>query len=341
MTKEPMRGWSESVCCHRDGDCLEVVWDGSDGIETEVYYTTRPEIDGTERFLCRGTDGSACLCIQLGGERVYFILRREGYAPVMVAERLVVLEGACNFRDLGGYRSSDGRRVKWGRLYWAGSLSGLTPADVRHIGALRLKTVLDYRSPGEAERHPDRPIPGVRYLAVPAVSGDYAIDMSAENLMRKLPELQKMGDPAVLVGQGYARLVFGNAAYREMFALMRAGVGVPFVQHCTSGKDRTGLGAALLLLMLGVPEETVRADYMASNRYIAGCATRMPDKSTSVSDPTLRAALHDLMTRVHERYLDTAIGAIRGKYDSFETFFAAEYGLTAADQAALRDRYLE
>lgn len=131
--------------------------------------------------------------------------------------RLIPLEGGRNFRDLGGYLTSDGRRVKWRKLFRSGSMAGLTAADYGSLSSLSIKIVCDLRTAQEIEAE----------LSTP-----------------------KMARAAMI--QGYRRLPFEQVpAHRELFRRLAAG-DVPLVFNCSAGKDRAGTAAALILSALGV-----------------------------------------------------------------------------------------
>ena len=179
--------------------------------------------------------------------------------------RVLPLQGGRNFRDLGGYRTADGRSVKWGLLYRSGQMHDLTAADYTYLQKRGIRTVCDFRDTGERTREPTLWPAGQRPKVL---SDDYTLDVSA----MKLP-----GDPAgwtreqvvTAMTATYPQLLDQfNGQYARMFAELLAG-DVPLAFHCTAGKDRTGVAAALLLTALGVPRTTVVEDYLLSNQHMA------------------------------------------------------------------------
>jgi protein-tyrosine phosphatase len=202
------------------------------------------------------------------GGRPYFLLDLDGRRHV-VAERDLPLTDGVNFRDLGGYRTADGRAVRWGRVFRAGSLAELTDEDVAYLGRLGLRLSCDLRSPEEVAAHPDRLPPGAaaRHTAIAAEVGRVR---RVVTLTRKRHRIQE------LLQDVYTIMLDQNG---PVFAgIIRAAAdpaNLPLVIHCTAGKDRTGLAAALLLLALGVPQETVIADYTLSNHAFEVLAGRM------------------------------------------------------------------
>lgn len=182
-------------------------------------------------------------------------------------ERRVPLEGAVNFRDIGGYPAKGGRCVRWGKVFRSDGLSRLTVRDQHVLKDLGVGRVFDFRTLPEVLASPDRlPEDGaIVWEHAPVMHGDIDYIIAMKRL--------KQGDVSWLTPdfmvKGYIRNldVHGRAWGRVINYLAQAdGHGVVF--HCTGGKDRTGTCAALLLRMLGVDEETVIADHQLSNDYL-------------------------------------------------------------------------
>ena len=176
--------------------------------------------------------------------------------------RRVELEGAVNFRDLGGLRTTDGLVVRHRRLYRSDSLHGLTPADlVRFHDELGVRTVVDLRTDGEVEEH--GPPPGhfrddVRMLRLP-IFGAYR------------PE---WADPACwatedLRAERYLEFVeSGTDQLARLVIELGSPAGTPAVVHCQVGRDRTGVAIGLVLELLRVDRDLIGADYAVTGRYI-------------------------------------------------------------------------
>lgn len=170
-------------------------------------------------------------------------------------ERHLALSGAFNFRDLGGYTTAGGQLTRWGRVYRADALDELTADDLAAIDRIGLRTVIDLRSQTEvtAAPHPFPADGGVRYRHAPLSVG-YEVDLQE---MRRPPEYS----PEWL----YRTMVdLGGEAIRVLFEEIADPAATPLVFHCTAGKDRTGIAAALLLRALGVSDETIGEDYAIS-----------------------------------------------------------------------------
>lgn len=197
-------------------------------------------------------------------KRAYFLLVTPT-AQTILSERLLPLEGAYNFRDLGGIKTKNGKHVRWNKVFRAGDLAGLTPADLGYLQNLPLTTVVDFRTNEEIVDAPDK-LPSVtkshHYGIAPgnlglASLGDM-VDLKREEINKKMIEMNEtlVSDPTII------------DQYRKYFALLQDEKNTPLMFHCSAGKDRTGMAAALFLSALGVDEETIMSNYLLSNTYL-------------------------------------------------------------------------
>ena len=198
----------------------------------------------------------------------YFEIISENSAGIITAERRLPLEGTANFRDLGGYETGAGRRVRWGKVFRSDHLSRLTDRDIAFLQRMKIRCVCDFRTSAEAQKRPDR-FPGDgpgAYLHLPIDN----LKFNPITLFEKL----KRGDTSWLTPEflidGYILNIDKFAAiWGEVFRRLADPGQLALVFHCTGGKDRAGTCAALVLLALGVPEETVIRDHGLSNIFIA------------------------------------------------------------------------
>lgn len=177
----------------------------------------------------------------------------------------VPLEGAYNFRDLGGYPTADGGRVRTGQVYRSDGLAGLTEGDLDRLRALGLRTVIDFRRTDEREEAPtvvwDHDME-LLHLGVDA-AGD-----ERQDLMERLFAGELGADPVAEMAQLYADILEDFAdRFATLFGHLALDERRPAVFHCTAGKDRTGIAAMLLLHTAGVPWETIVHDYALTHRY--------------------------------------------------------------------------
>lgn len=263
---------------------------------------------------------------------------------VATYDRLLPLEGGSNFRDMGGYFTADGQRVRRGLLYRSGVMTSLTQADQAWLRDFGFQRVLDLRSTEERDLYPNR---WAIEQDIELLAHEYSMSVIIEKMVDENGEVRGMQDlyrafPEQLKPQltlFFDELVEGN---------------VPLVVNCSAGQDRTGLTSALLLLALGVPQEVVMQDYLLSTRFRRPAVER--------GDVDLAAAAEDnwfaqLMLRYSEGrdadhaaeplltdegvpYLRFALDTIEQDYGSVQRFLATELGVDAAELATLRERYL-
>ena len=198
----------------------------------------------------------------------YFKVVFEAGKAITVGERRLPLQETVNTRDLGGYETAEGRRVKWGKVFRSDHLSRLTDGDIAFLQHMKIQIVCDFRTLIEAQNRPDR---------FPADGHGSYIHLPVNHLKFEpgfLFEKLKNGDaswltPSFLIKGYRLNLDQFGATWGEVFRRLADPKSLPLLFHCTGGKDRAGTFAALLLLALGVPEETVIYDYGLSNTFIA------------------------------------------------------------------------
>ncbi len=241
----------------------------------------------------------------------------------LVRDRLVPFEGAHNFRDLGGYPSAFGGTTRWGVLYRAAGLSEMTADDLGQLEALGIRTVYDLRRDEEREVAPD-PVPTVHVCLMSHVLANVPMpDRSA---------LVDHDDGTQFMRQLYSGLLaHAGVEIGRLLRDLAGGESLPAVFHCTAGKDRTGIVAALILLALGVDRETVLDDFELTNRYVtrethAAMYQRMIEHGMSPEAAAgmfaaARASMADVLDELDrdyggvERYLTTQAGVDAGDLD--------------------------
>ena len=230
---------------------------------------------------------------------------------------IVPLKGGSNFRDLGGYRTADGRLVRRGTVFRSAHLGGLTNEDRTALGQLGVRTIVDLRGVTEAAETPHL-VEGVSCRIVGAhiepgvgdkIRGAVADGTASPHLM-----MQFLTDHY----RDYPRRC--APGFRTLFATLSDGEHRPLVFHCTAGKDRTGFASALLLTLLGVPWETVMEDYLRTNELWTGHIGRYPEL-----DIDTRAAIIEARTP----YLEAAFEVVRGDFGTPEDFAEKALGIGA------------
>lgn len=236
------------------------------------------------------------------------------------AGRLIPLEKLYNTRDLGGYETRDKRRVRFGRLYRAGELYVATAHDKAALEARGIRTIVDFRGLPEAEQYPDiQPIGLQRHVPLPIDAGS-------------LLELSRVGRD--ISGEGFMMNLYAaiieaaRPQYRELFRLISAEANAPLLFHCSAGKDRTGIAAALIYHALGVERETIYADYLLSAEYL-----KEHIKRWSRDDPRLEPVMS-----IRREYLEAAFKTIDSTFGGADRYIQYELG---ADPDRLRALYTE
>jgi protein-tyrosine phosphatase len=277
----------------------------------------------------------ALLALACGGPTLYEDM------PEHVRKRHLALEGAPNFRDLGGYETEDGRHVRWGLLYRSDNLAHLTDADLERVQQLGLKLVCDFRSPEERAEEPDR-LPATDPPAV-AELPIFDESFSASEFRERITS-GDLGDldlrQALIEGNRLFATQFAGQ-YAAMFERITRPESLPAVVHCTAGKDRAGFASAVILRTLGVPEATVYDDFLLTNHYTGRKIERMLWTIRLVSlfrvDPEqVRPVLG-----VERAYLEAAFDEIAKVHGSFDAYRRDALGLDDAETAAFRQLALE
>lgn len=268
-----------------------------------------------------------------------------GEVRVAAPERLLVLEGACNFRDLGGYECAGGGRVRFGRLFRSGTLSYLGTAAAPQLGALGVRTIWDLRRAHERQHAPTRwPDPGVerRHLDDPVDQSAAAWAFWPQSEAPSAAELR--GAMIALYG---AMPRWLGSRLRGLFEALAAGE-LPLVFHCSAGKDRTGLAAALVLSALGVPRETIYEDYLLTNTAadLEGELFRRHGNALGLggswdSLTNLAAEARQALLAADADYLEAALRTIDLDYGSAERYLEAALGIGPNERRALRRLLIE
>ncbi len=272
-------------------------------------------------------------------------------APALVAkapqpapqERLVLLEQASNFRDLGGYQTVEGKRVRWGRLYRSGAQPMLTDADVAMVHSLDVRNIIDLRSSEERVLAPTR-LDGIPY---------HAVGYSFTPLMGLIEAELERGGVETAIQSMYGVLPeMIRPQLRLLFARLLDGEGATLF-NCSAGQDRTGLAAALILTALGVDRQTVYADYLLSERYRQTRWEVAPIPSgLAATNPVYAyfaryraqpetAKPPSLSSSKGEPYLKVAMDQIERRSGSVTNYLHQDIGLTDKDIERLKALYLE
>lgn len=251
-----------------------------------------------------------------------------------------------NFRELGGYPMKDGRRIISGIFFRSGAPADMTEDERQTMIDQGIRTIIDLRSDYERDRKPDPYIPEASNYHIPAFidKDGNELDLSPEGI-----ETATEANSSGITADGlehflqymYASLPFNSKAYQEMFNLMLE-ERVPMLIHCTAGKDRTGVGAMLILLALGADDDVIRKDYMITNTFRWSAVKSFLDAHRYLIDahPELEEAMV-AFEGVQDGAVDIVLNAILNRYSTYEEFLETEYGLGEMDLQQLQEMYLE
>jgi len=259
--------------------------------------------------------------------------------------RLLPLEGGRNFRDLGGYETADGKTVKWGRLYRSGVLTHLTGDDYDYLRDREISTIVDFRSTDERASEPTNWQAG----SVMELTWDYDMGNWEQEFARVMskPDFGRE-DLVTMMDKGYVGLVHQQTpAYRAMFQKLIESDD-PLLFHCSAGKDRTGIGAALILTALGVDRETVKRDYLLSNETLKGSNLLQLPEDASEKEKRMFAFFSQLpqdvrqvLAGVEVSWLETAFAEMERQHGSVEAYIEQALDVDQAELALLRARLLQ
>ncbi|MDQ3385652.1 MAG: tyrosine-protein phosphatase [Actinomycetota bacterium] len=246
--------------------------------------------------------------------------------PVLSRTRHVACDGAFNLRDLGGYPTADGRSVRWQVLYRADGLHRIPASTTSSLEHLGWRTVLDLRTSGEVDAGAFRAA-GIEVIHLPVLRATWGV-----------PEVTDV-EPVAFLSTHYLRMLDeGAGAIAAAFEILASPARLPAVFHCSAGKDRTGVVAALVLAVLGVPDDVIAADYHLSatavEQLVAWLVATQPDR-------------REEMARQPKAFLScppeamlTFLDELRLRHGSVEAYLTA-IGVAPASLDRLRDSLLE
>ncbi|MFD7084632.1 tyrosine-protein phosphatase [Streptomyces sp. NPDC002181] len=254
------------------------------------------------------------------------------------------LAGVRNFRDVGGLPTTDGRRVKPGKLFRSGHLAHATETDAEFLASLGLHTIFDFRNNADHDLEgPDVELPGVRNVNIPLsdpADGREFWTMVREGDVEQLRGLLGDGKAAARMAGSYRTMIEKRTAEHGRVLHALAEDSVPALMHCAAGKDRAGLSIAVTLLALGVGREAIVADYLESNAPHRRYRVRRGSDAPEARSPEVMELLSPLFDARAE-YLTSAFDAIDGHWGGLDRYLAEGLGLTPETLDRLRDRLLD
>jgi len=270
-------------------------------------------------------------------KRQYFGLFSNEQDTLILSNKHINLEGAHNFRDIGGIKTKDGKFIKMGRIYRSDKLSELTESDLNTLQRLGVRSVNDLRTQTEVDKEPDN-IPeksGITYRHLP-VGNDSLMAGSEKEMMQKLKDLKPKESEKFMIDATANFPIDYKESYKKLYAQLNK-EQLPLVFHCTAGKDRTGLATALLLDVLGVNKDVIYDDYLMSNFYRYDFIEEKVKKASiyGIDHKVLRPFMD-----VRKKYLVAAFDKIESEYGSVENYFKKGLGFTEEDISKWKNELL-
>jgi protein-tyrosine phosphatase len=255
-----------------------------------------------------------------------------------IHESLLPLNGAINFRDMGGLKTTDGRSIKKGILFRAAELTGLTEEDKEILESLNIKSVFDYRRQGEAERKPDPVIGKAVYERVSVMEDDNITTYIFKDEGDKEYYSQFTKERFLRI---YSDMPVQNPSYKQLMGrLKNPEENLPLIHHCTGGRDRTGVGAMLIQMTLGIPYESALEDYLLSNRTLAEYHHKIFEKTAQLFTEEEQIRFKNSFP-LRAEYLHAAYNTIQQTYGDFETYITNEFGINQDIRRKIQDFCLE
>ena len=245
--------------------------------------------------------------------------------------RLLELDGASNFRDLGGYETGDGMRLKKGLIFRSDSLSYLSSDDIKKIQDIGIKTVCDFRSDIEMKESPSpfssSTIPKLNHLPIKTLGTQDLRELSAKENVTSQELANELQEHYVLYVNQHKKV------YCEFINTIANGE-IPLVFHCFAGKDRTGYGALLFLSIMGVKKEIIIEDYLFTNQFYKGplVSEEWRDSNSELLKPLFEARVD---------YINAAFDEIFKKYNKIEDFVINELQVDIKTVDNMKRRILE
>ncbi|MGV8907036.1 MAG: tyrosine-protein phosphatase [Acetobacterium sp.] len=288
---------------------------------------------------CRVNTSSKDISNTSGDKQIENTVTQEG--------QTIGLTGVSNARQLGGYITTDGSKIKDGVLLRTGQLSGATNEDITTLTEkYHLAEIIDFRTTAEIEKVPELAIVGVTEERIPIIdesSPAYSVNtaqVSGDAIDHGITEVEN----GTISDKMYIELVtdpYGQNAYHEFFQKLLAHEDGAFLFHCTGGKDRTGVATVLLLTALGVDRNTIIEDFTLTNDFNAKTIDYVVSEAEKRTTDAQTIEGMTAVAGVNQSYMEKMLDTIDEKYGSMNSFLKEAIGLTDKDITKLQDLYLE
>ena len=244
--------------------------------------------------------------------------------------QLIDTHETFNFRDFGGYTLSTGEEVRSGVLFRSGSLDRIADTEAHSLhDSLSIQTIIDLRHPDEFNDN------STRGSLVDLVPNRYSLSVidatqALKNHIEALNIAYGMGQSGP---RYFALLENGETIWREVIRILLEPYSYPILAHCTAGKDRTGITAALILDLIGASQDTISEDYAMSSASVDQLFNYLVESGRR-PEGTSEAAKSRMITK--RKYMDDFLKLLYQKYGNAEGYIK-KLGFNAFDIARIRD----
>ena len=320
-----------------DGDFL-LKWEVSPDQEGSIEIYSATDDSALENFMPLASVQIADHVLRVNpsesGAREFFVLRTATAFSGIVSNRFIEMQGIRNFRDAGGYFTTDNRQMRWGMVFRSGDLSNATPQDQMRINQLGIRTILDFRSEENAREHPISLHPSIQVVPLPLV----AMDATQLSELIERDEFTR-ADAIRHMQEKYVDIINNHKTeFAVMFEILSDASNFPVLLTDGLGKDGVGLAIFFILHALGIPESVLVNDYMLSETYLRDRVTTMVQGSYYFSESMQEAITAILL--VNRAYLNYAVVHIRREFGSVDNFLETQLGVSNRVRNALRRNLL-
>ena len=250
--------------------------------------------------------------------------------------RLLPMDGSHNTRELGGYKTTDGKSIKWGMLFRSDKLSDISKADQAYLQNLGIKKIIDFRSKEEKAEDPDIVPKGISYIEMP-ISVDGAMRSKIEAVLKGETNKEVK---SFLIDANKEFVSDYNGVYEDFLKNLIDDDG-PALFHCTAGKDRAGFAAAITLIALGVSKEDVIKDYMKTNQFTEERIEEIIGQIELMTLYQTDAEVLRPLLGVEREYIETAFQTAEDEYGSLMNFIRHGLNISDDDLQKLRTKFLK